>query len=559
MQLGNIKYTNPPYCKSLTLIMSQNLPQTEPYGHEFDLTAAYQGQSLAAFDGALDDLRAAADALRRDEQPGRLGQDLEFRVVDAARTVQQHLLGQLRRPEPTNQLRALRADGPAADMAVDRLLKAASGFAKRSQHLLVMPSAGQFADTGRLDTLISAIVKLREVSPSLQQAGNRSEADPVTGLLSDPDPVAMKRFALETGAALNAIGDQLSGPKKIITDFDQQLALAQQIRPKLKQAIDALAETRALAEIGAIAKQISSPTERQTFVKDALVQMIHTDQTDEMLGTESGAIILPGNANGEAGRAAGLIITDDITAELDAVTTFEQRRNDPHMAKALIAFAEAHRGLIEQVDAIFVDGETQNGQLALTMQEDGHWAPTLTGRAKLGRAIASRTKIDALLNAQPIQGPETTAIILATTPQPVLELIQDSMTETLGAGYRGSKDWQDPVARLALDIEIAAANVVDQAEAIDAITNVRDHPEALDALQHAGLEDDAVNQLRQKSVVEAVIERFPASAAKIDAALGINIQRPDFAAMGVQLPTAPAPKDDTDAGPGLILPPTARR
>ncbi|MBV6633497.1 MAG: hypothetical protein KI792_10765 [Alphaproteobacteria bacterium] len=541
------------------------LPDFDPLTSSgFDLRTAYQGSSLAGFSNALDELREAADRLRQDDDKSRLGQDLEMSVVEAARTVQQHMLGQLRHPEPTNQFKAIRADGAEADKALQNLMAEAAKYAKRSQQILVLPSNGPLADTAHLDDLINAVDKLREVSPSLAKAGLKEDQDPVTGLLADPDPAAMQRFAQDTAVTLSLIDDQIVGPKAVSDDFQKHLTIDRQIRPRLQQTMTALSETAPLAEIGQQAKLISSPTERLTYVQDALRLMQSSDTEPTIEGAvpaEGGALILPGTANGDAASAAGLIISDDIMAELDAVTTFENRRQDPQIGKAVIAFGEAHAGLKQQFEALFTDGETADGQLALETTADGDTKLDLTDRAKLGRAIAVRERIDALYAKQPVQAPETTAVILATTPQAELDLIQNSLSDTLGDGYRGSRDWQDPTARLALDIEIAAASLADQEAEIEKLVGRPDLADSLDGLQHAGLDEDSLSRLHQKNAVEALIDRFPNTAARIEAALGMSLQRPDFAAMGVELPTASsdAELEGPDQGQGLILPPGYKR
>jgi len=74
-------------------------------------------------------------------------------ITDSAKAVQQMLLGNLRQPEPTNQYKAIAADGPEAQAAMSRLNEAASRFARRDQLLTMLPSSLTLGDANGLDRL----------------------------------------------------------------------------------------------------------------------------------------------------------------------------------------------------------------------------------------------------------------------------------------------------------------------------------------------------------------------------------------------------------------------
>ena len=138
-------------------------------------------------------------------------------------------------------------------------------------------------------------------------------------------------------------------------------------------------------------------------------------------------------------------------------------------------------------------------------------------------------------------------IIAASKPADQSELVHSIYGKALGSGYRGSRDWQDPVAQIAMDIEISA-----KAQSTSNIADFATRGDLGDA-QYQGLRQQTVTALEDKQTVTALIERFPDTAAKLDQALAINLRKPDFAAMGITLPKPATPAPAAD-GPKLIIP-----
>lgn len=526
-------------------------PQTSLLSSHFDPRDAYQDTDagMRRLDQALSTLADNIEQRRSHQQSGLGDQNIELAIAERARDVQQLLLGNMRQPEPTNQYRAIAAEGPAAQQALTSLLEAAGRFARRDQQLVIIPSPRLFQNPTALNQLDSAVAGIRQAAPTLARLAQKDEPDPLRDLLGDPRPAAFERYFSGLAQRLGKIAptdptaaetpaDELPA-SRINTDFSQHMRLHHQTLPTLTEALDSLRATAKLAEVGRQLQGIGDADERQRFAAEALDALGRrtggADEPQAVLPASGGRLILPGTAGGQAASMAGVLVTDNLQDEITRAQALTARMQDPALPKTLVDFAKQHQDMQAHIRALFPARQSADGQLALGADTQGRMTIDLSEQARLGRMLAVRERMDQLIRAEPEQTIVALAAISAKTDPAQLTLIDQTNREAIGQGYRGATGWLDPVARTALDVEIAAS-----ANAL-AGKGPRD---LRDAQPHMGLNEATVTRLKDKETLDALIDRFPNSAAKLPQALQYSIVKPDFAAMGVTLPAPrqqPAP------------------
>jgi hypothetical protein len=526
----------------------------------YDVGNAYQGRDagMRKFDRALTELTTAINTLREDQDGMRISPDLEISVIEGAKKVQQWLLGDLRKPEPTNQFKALIGDGPEAQRAVDALLSGAERFSRRDQRLLVMPNPAQFQNPQHLDALATAIDKLRGSAPSLAASQMDHETSSLKSLLNDLSGPNVAQFFKGLNSRLDHASDILGKQQDSdgVTPLDQfshHVAVETIARPALTKALESLRETAPLAEIGQQINQLPDRTARHKLAVQAVTALMYPDNDldDALASNPGGRIILPGSAKGVAAAAAGVLITDNINAELSAATSLQKVLQDPKLADHIAAFATDHAALKARIGASFHKGETPDGSLHVALDDKGAPQIELTERAELKRMVVVRETVATWLEGKADTDTTAATIIAATKPAEQNALIHQTYGKALGDGYAGTRDWQNPVNQLAMNIEISvkAHNLVDLASL------AARKPDALADAVHIGLSNADVAALEDRTTVTNLIDRFPETAAKLNAALAVNLRKPDFAAMGITLPKPSAGKPAPgNAPPKHIIP-----
>ena len=530
---------------------------SSPTDSRYNVADAYKGtdSGMRKLDQALTELSRAIDTLRGDTDEMRLNQDHEYAIMESAKTVQQWLLGDLRQPEPTNQYTALIADGPIARKAVDELLSSAGRFARRDQKLLVMPNPLLFKDAPKLDALTKAIDGLRSAAPSLASGQMEHETSSLKSLLTDLNRQSVDGFFAPLTRTVETARDTVTAKPKAdgtapLDSLTHHLALENTIRPGLNQALAVLKDTWSLADIGNQINKVKEPEARQQLARQAVTALMQPDGATDIAQpgmSDKGQIILPGTAQGAAAAAAGVLITTNINAELEAVTSLQKVLTDPHLADNIARFADQHRKLKSDIKALFAKGDTPDGSLTVNITDDGQPRVDLTDHAELKQLVVARDTVARWLEGQPAGDKNAAMIIAASKPADQSELVHSIYGKALGSGYSGSRDWQDPVAQIAMEIEISA-----KAQSTSNIADFATRGDLGDA-QYQGLGQQTVTALEDKQTLTALIERFPDTAAKLDQALAINLRKPDFAAMGITLPKPATPAPTAD-GPKLIIP-----
>ncbi|MEO0392738.1 MAG: hypothetical protein AAF213_05770 [Pseudomonadota bacterium] len=523
----------------------------------FDLGDAY-GQTqrgLARFRQALDELEQAASQLSGDADDARLGHDLELNVSESAKRVQQWLLGDQRKPVATNQYTHLAQGGPEAVTAINKLQEAAAVFARRDQTLLLMPTSASRLNDQALPALQQAITEIRTQIPELA-APVDDQTTQLAAILSAFNRESAERVFGGHQQKIEAlIETAAASTEELPTSLRQQLFLDQRVIPDLNAALDTLATTKPLANLGQQLSGLPADEERHRFAIQALRSLTSKEHSlGDAFGSDS-PIVLPGSAQGGAAAAAGVLITDNIEQELSQATSLHGLEADPQLTDNLIAFAARHSNLAQSVQTSLAHKAVDGGQLDI--QDDGD-ALTVTRNdlGRLNRIITARDTAAAWMqaakakNTMPV-GHEA-MIVAASQPAADIALVHTGFRDGLGDGYRAPQDWDNDTAQMAMDIEIAVASQSQGQDSDETLDVTRLDPERLQTMANGIVSPATIEGLKSKDRVMALIERFPATAAKIDEALKNNLDRPDFQAMGVDLPT-PAPAAPSPV-PKLIIP-----
>ena len=516
----------------------------------FDLGVAYNQSdaSIARFRQSVDELRQALTAMMEHGDDNSLDRPQALNLSESAKRVQQWLLGDQRRPEPTEAYVAITGHGPDALKAINDLQEAASRFARRDQTLLVLPGAAASLDKGALATLKKALDKAAISVPQLAPKPV-DNTDTIAAILGNLDHTTGNRVF----GALQATVETPATKAAATSALAYQIALDQQVIPALNAAQETLRATKALAAIGhQLAKQ-SAGEARHGFAIQALDALTRRDQGPELAkdGQRNQAIILPGSAGGAAARAASALITSNLDQEMAQATSLHALANNPKVSDHLIAFASHH----DRLDQALGKALSQSDELEASRDDKNQTLITRSERGRLNRMMVARDTAQGWMK-QAIAGNTMPAgheamIVAAQQPAAAVSLVHDGLKDALGSGYRGHQDWHNPAACAATDIEIAA-RTRDLAGDEPLDLNALD-PASLDAAANRIVGTDTIQALKQKPVVQELISRFPETAAKLTHLLADHLDRPDFAAMGIDLPKPAAPAQATP-GPRLILP-----
>ena len=515
----------------------------------YDLGTAYSSTdaSVTRFKQALDELAEHVDALivNKRENPNGIDAGHELNVSESAKRVQQWLLGDQRRPEPTNAYTELTHDNPNATRAINALQDAAGRFAKREQTLLVLSNTARL-DQNALTELQLSIDALRETVPALATDKQDNTAD-LVAILSTLDSQSGERYFGPALQQLEALPTNAATP----TDLAYQIALDDQAVQPLNSAQDNLKATAALLSLIKQIDALPKGEAQHQFAVTGLDALTRKDQGLSLAddGDRTSAIILPGTAGGEAATAAGALITSNIEQELAQATSLKALAEEPRLVEYLQNFAAQRAKLTQKITQTLAE----HTDLAETRDADDNVVITRSERGQLNRMIAARDTAQQWLAdavaSQTMPAGHEAMIVAAREPAPAVKLVEAGFRDALKDGYRGSNDWNDATAKAAMDIEIASrARALDGDQALD-LTRLDDT--ALQAAANRVVSKDTVAALKDKAIVDDMIVRFPDTAAKLDDALADNLDRPDFKAMGVTLPE-PAPEAPTPA-PRLIL------